>query len=570
MIERFATHEVTNQPPPLADYNLYATDRALAEAVEREGAAWAHEGLTDLGGRLGRADTLALGEAANRHPPELRVVDRQGRRVDRVEFHPAWHELMALAMGAGLHGGPWADPRPGAHVARAAAYLLYGQVENGTQCPITMTYGGIPVLRREAWLPSPWLPALLSRRYDPRLAPVGEKAGALVGMGMTEKQGGSDVRTNTTRAEPVSGGGRGREYRLVGHKWFLSAPMCDAFLVLAQAPGGLSCFFLPRVLPDGSLNALRLQRLKDKVGNRSNASSEAELHDAAAWLVGDEGRGVPTIIEMAAYTRLDCALGSAALMRQAVAQALHHAGHRRAFGRSLADQPLMRTVLADLALESEAATALALRVARTCDEEEAGGGTALRRLLTPVAKFWICKRGPAVAAEAMEVLGGNGYVEDWPLGRIYRETPLNSIWEGSGNVMCLDVLRTVAREPEAVEHLEAELAPARGGDRRLDRALAALRDDLVRPGAAEAGARRLVERLALALQGALLVRFAPPAVADAFCASRLGERWSGAFGTLPADLDLPALVARAAPTGSGIHFSTFGPGAAAAGERDAR
>jgi putative acyl-CoA dehydrogenase len=544
---RFATHEVTNQPPPLAGYNLYLTDRALVEAVAREGAGWAHGGLADLGARLGRAETLALGDLANRHPPELRLVDRHGRRRDEVEFHPAWHELMALGVAEGLHAAPWADPRPGAHVARAAAYLLHGQVESGTLCPLTMTYGGIPVLRREPWLPAAWLPALLSRRYDPRSLPVEAKAGALVGMGMTEKQGGSDVRTSTTRAEPVGGAGRGAEHRLVGHKWFLSAPMCDAFLVLAQAPGGLSCFFLPRLLPDGTRNALCLQRLKDKVGNRSNASSEVELQDAAAWLVGEEGRGVPTIIEMAAYTRLDCALGSAALVRQAVAQALHHAEHRRAFGRRLVEQPLMQNVLADLALESEAATVLALRLAATCDAADGTPEAALRRLLTPVAKYWVCKRGPAVAAEAMEVLGGNGYVEEAPLGRIYREMPVNSIWEGSGNVMCLDVLRTLAREPAAAARLDAELGLARGADARLDRAVAALREELARPEEAEARARRLVERLALTLQGALLVRGAPAAVADAFCASRLAGAWSGAFGTLPPGCDLRAVVARAMP-----------------------
>jgi putative acyl-CoA dehydrogenase len=547
--ERFVTHEVLNQPPPLVDYDLYSTDRALVEAVEREGAGWAHARLAAYGARMGQAETFALGELANRHPPELELFDRHGRRRDEVRFHPAWHELMRLLIAEGLHTGPWAEPRPGAHVARAAAYVLHGQVEAGTQCPTTMTYGAVPLLRRELDLAAVWLPRLFSRTYDPRSRPVAEKAGALVGMGMTEKQGGSDVRTNTTRAEPVAGGGRGGEHRLVGHKWFLSAPMCDAFLVLAQAPGGLSCFFLPRFTPDGEPNAIRLQRLKDKVGNRSNASSEVEFHGAAAWLVGDEGRGVATIIEMAAYTRLDCALGTAALMRQAVAQALHHAEHRQAFGRRLVEQPLMRNVLADLALESEAATALALRVARTLDGEDLPAEAALRRLLTPVAKYWVCKRGAALAGEAMEVLGGNGYVEDGPIGRIYREMPLNSIWEGAGNVMCLDVLRAFAQAPELVEILEAELAPARGGDARLDRALGTLRAELADRTGLEARARRLVERIALALQGALLVRFAPTPVADAFCASRLADDRGGAFGTLPPGIDVGAVIERAMPAG---------------------
>ncbi len=536
-----------NQAPPLENINLLTTDAALLEAVEREGAGWARAALTAFGEKLGRAETLRLGALANRHPPELHTHDRFGNRRDEVEFHPAWHELMALTAGQGVHCAPWADPRPGAHVARAAAYVLHAQVENGTQCPLTMTYAAIPVVRREAernaWLREAWLPRLLARRYDPRFAPIGQKDGALIGMGMTEKQGGSDVRANTTRAEPVGGG----EYRITGHKWFLSAPMCDAFLVLAQAPGGLSCFFMPRFTPDGKLNAVQIQRLKDKLGNKSNASSEVEFQGAFALLLGEEGRGVPTILEMGTYTRLDCAIGTSGLMRAAVAQALHHAAHRHAFGKLLVEQPLMKNVLADLAIESEAATALAMRLARAFDRQDSGEEAALRRLLTPAVKYWICKRGPVLAAEAMEVLGGNGYVEESPMPRIYREMPVNSIWEGSGNIMCLDVLRAAQKTPRALAMIEAELAAARGGDARLDRFATRLRQEMADATDVEARARRLTENLALAMQGALLVRFAPAAVADAFCASRLERDWGGAFGTLPRGTDFDAIIRRAQP-----------------------
>jgi putative acyl-CoA dehydrogenase len=542
----FATHEVFNQPPPLVDYDLFSSDRALGEAVRREGADWAVDGLGGFGRSLGRAEAIEWGFQANRAPPVLQTFDRYGQRRDAVEFHPAWHSLMALAVSEGVHTGPWAEPRPGAHVARAAQVYLQCQVEAGVQCPITMTYGVVPALRHQPEIAAEWLPRLYSRRYDPRLRPAAEKTGALMGMGMTEKQGGSDLRSNSTRAEPVEGGGPGKAYRLTGHKWFLSAPMCDAFLVLAQAPKGLSCFFLPRWTPDGQLNALRLQRLKDKLGNRANASSEVELQGAAAILVGEEGRGIPTIIEMATYTRLDCAVASAGLMRQALAQAVHHAQHRTAFQRHLVDQPLMVNVLADLALEAEAATALGLRMARAFDRPDDPGETAFRRVVTPAAKYWVCKRAVAFAGEAMEVLGGNGYVEESMMPRLYREMPVNSIWEGSGNVMCLDVLRALTRTPEAGDALRAELAPARGGDARLDRHLAGLDAALgARPD--EAGARRLSEMLVLALQAALLVRFAPPAVADAFCASRLDGERAGAFGTLPSGLDLHAIVDRASP-----------------------
>jgi putative acyl-CoA dehydrogenase len=542
----FATHEVMNQPPPLVDYDLFSSDRALQEAVRREGADWAEPRLAGFGQALGRAETIEWGFQANRNPPVLQSFDRYGQRRDAVEFHPAWHSLMALAIGEGVHTGPWAEPRPGAQVARAAQVYMQCQIEAGVQCPITMTYGVVPALRRQADIAAEWLPRLFSRRYDQRFRPAAEKTGALMGMGMTEKQGGSDLRSNSTRAEPVASGGPGQPYCLTGHKWFFSAPMCDAFLVLAQAPKGISCFFVPRWTPDGALNALRLQRLKDKLGNRSNASSEVEFERALGFLVGEEGRGIPIIIEMATYTRLDCAVAGAGLMRQALAQAVHHARHRTVFQRHLVDQPLMANVLADLALEAEAAMVLGLRMARAFDRQDDAGETAFRRLATPAAKYWVCKRSITFAGEAMEVLGGNGYVEDSMMPRLYREMPVNSIWEGSGNVMCLDVLRALERTPEAGEALRAELAAAKGGDPRLDRFAASLEASLqARPG--EAQARHLAERLVLALQASLLVRFAPAPVADAFCASRLDGAHGGAFGTLPAGLDLRAIVERAAP-----------------------
>ena len=543
MSDAFITHEVLNQPPPLLDYDLFTTDRALTEAVAREGAGWAAEGLAAFGRRLGSAEVIEAGVQANRNPPVLQAFDRYGHRRDMVEFHPAWHGLMSLAVGEGLHTSPWAEPRPGAHVARAAAFYMMGQVEAGVQCSMAMTYGAAPTLRHAPAIAAEWLPRLYSRRYDPGFRPAPEKAGALMGMGMTEKQGGSDLRSNATRAEPVAEGEGA--YRLVGHKWFFSAPMCDAFLVLAQAPGGLTCFFLPRWTPAGDLNAIRLRRLKDKLGNRSNASSEVEFQGALAWRVGEEGRGIATIIEMATYTRLDCILGSAGLMRQALSQAVHHAAHRTAFQRRLVDQPLMANVLADLALEVEAATALAMRLARAFDAQDDPAAIALRRLMTPAGKYWVCKRGPPLAAEAMEVLGGAGYVEEGPMPRLYRELPLNSIWEGSGNVMCLDVLRALGVAGVA-EALEAELTPARGGDARLDRSIdAAL--EVMRSPPGEAGARRLCELLVTTLQGALLMRFAPRAVAEGFCASRLGGGSGRAFGTLPDGVDQAAVIARAWP-----------------------
>jgi putative acyl-CoA dehydrogenase len=543
----FETHEVLNQPPPLEGYNLYATDRALREAVAREGAAWAHGGLSDFGALLGKPETIELGVLANRHSPELITYDRFGHRRDEVRFHPAWHAMMDIGVAQGVHSAPWVDPKPGAHVARAAGVIMLVQIEAGVQCPITMTYGAVPALRRVKQVAAPWLERVYSRTYDATFGPIEGKRGALIGMGMTEKQGGSDVRANSTRAEPADPKGPGGEYRITGHKWFLSAPMCDAFLVLAQAPGGLSCFFLPRWTPDGELNAIRINRLKDKVGNRSNASSEVEFLGARAWLAGDEGRGVPTILEMGNYTRLDCALGTAGLMRQAVAQAAHHAAHRTAFQRRLIDQPLMENVLADLAIESEAATALTLRLARAFDRQDDAGEAALRRLLTPATKYWVCKRGPMLAAEAMEVLGGNGYVEESMMPRIYREMPLSSIWEGSGNIMCLDVLRAAARTPDALDAYFAELDGAARTDRRLAKFTDALREDFADEAKDESRARRLVERVALAMQGALLVRHAPPAVADAFVATRLDGDRGYSFGTLPANGDCRAIVERALP-----------------------
>ena len=544
------THSVTNQPPPLADYDLFSTDHALEGAVAAEGAGWAAEGLKAFGTQLGKAETLALGELANRNPPILHSFDRFGHRIDELEFHPAWHDLMTLAVGQGLHSAPWAEPKPGAHVARAAGVYMMCQVEAGVQCPVTMTYGSVPALKRQPDIEAEWLPRIYSRTYDQRFRPGPEKAGALVGMGMTEKQGGSDLRANQTRAEPVGARGPGEAYRLTGHKWFFSAPMCDASLVLAQAEAGPTCFFLPRWTPDGERNAIRIQRLKDKLGNRSNASSEVEFDGAMAWAVGDEGRGIPTIIEMANYTRLDCALGTSGLMRQAVAQAAHHTSYRTVFQKKLIDQPLMQNVVADLAVEAEAAIRLALRLARAYDRPDDPGEAAFARLVTPAAKYWICKRGPMLAAEAMEVLGGNGYVEEGPMPRLYREMPVNSIWEGSGNIMCLDVLRAAGRSPDSLDAAMAELKSAAGADRRFDAFCTCLADDFAARAALEGQARRIVERLVLALQGALLLKHAKPAVADAFCASRLDSDHGGAFGTLPVGIDAGRIARAAAPLGA--------------------
>lgn len=543
-------HSVTNQSPPLVDYNLFSTDPVLAGIVAAEGADWATDGLTAFGEHLGQADTLAQGDLANRNPPILHAFDRYGRRLDEVEFHPAWHRLMAMAVGQGLHSAPWVEPQPGAHVARAAGVYLMCQVEAGVQCPVTMTYGAVPALKHQPEIAAEWLPRLYSRSYDQRFRPAAEKSGALIGMGMTEKQGGSDLRANITHADPVALRGQGQAYRLTGHKWFFSAPMCDAFLVLAQTAAGPSCIFLPRWMPDGERNAIRIQRLKDKLGNRSNASSEVEFAGAVGWLIGEEGRGIPTIIEMANYTRLDCALGSSGLMRQGLAQAAHHAAHRTAFQRKLMDQPLMQNVIADMAVEVEAATRLSLRLARAYDRPDNPFEAGFARLVTPAAKYWICKRGPMLAAEAMEVLGGNGYVEESPMPRLYREMPVNSIWEGSGNVMCLDVLRAVSRAPDGLASVLSELHTAQGGDRRFDQFCLKLSDDLADHTFHEGEARRLVERLILALQGALLITGGTAAIADAFCASRLDGESGRTFGTLPRGVDAGAIARGAAPLGA--------------------
>jgi putative acyl-CoA dehydrogenase len=541
------THEVLNQPPPLEGYNPFEADEVLRESVEREGAEWAAGDLRGFGMVCGRPDVIELGRLANENPPQLRTHDRFGHRIDEVEFHPSWHELMRLGVAHGVHAAPWRDPQPGAHVARGAAMMQLSQVEAGVLCPISMTYSAIPALRTEPELASEWESRFLSLEYDgERLVPAPDKKGSLCGMGMTEKQGGSDVRANTTVARPLDGGGPGTEYEITGHKWFMSAPMCDAFLVLAQAEGGLSCFLMPRFTPDGERNRIHIQRLKHKLGNRSNASSEVEFRGAWARLVGEEGRGVRTIIEMVNHTRLDCALGSAAGMRWGTAQAIHHSTHRSAFGKELASQPLMQNVLADLAIESEAATISAMRLARAYDESIAGDerATEFKRIANAVLKYWICKRGPMHAVEALECLGGNGYVEESGMPRLYREAPLASIWEGSGNVQCLDVLRGMARTPKAIEAFFGEIDEVAGADHRLDQFAAELREELADLEGIETRARRVVEWMALALQGSLLVRYGDQAVADAFCASRLEGDAGRAFGTLPAGVDFERIIDR--------------------------
>jgi putative acyl-CoA dehydrogenase len=538
------THEVLNQPPPLEGYDLFREDRVLTEALAREGASWAEEHVGAFGRLVGRPETIRLGFLANEHPPRLRTHDRYGNRIDDVEFHPAWHELMRLAIGNGVAALPWREPRPGAHVARSSLLYLLSQIEAGVLCPMSMTYAAVPALRAAPAIADEWVPRLTSLEYDPRAVPASGKPGAVCGMAMTEKQGGSDVRANTTRARRIAGG----EFEITGHKWFCSAPTSDAFLVLAQTERGLSCFLLPRWTPAGERNRFHLQRLKDKLGNRSNASSEVEFDGAWAELVGEEGRGIATIIEMVNHTRLDCVTGAAAGMRQAIAQAAHHVAHRSAFGKRLADQPLMRNVVADLAIESEAATVTTMRLARGYDESaESTRERAFVRIATAIAKFWICKRAPAHAAEALECLGGNGFVEESMMPRLYREAPLNSIWEGSGNVICLDVLRAMARSPESLEAFFAEVDLARGSDRRLDAFIDHVRGELREPAEIEARARRIVERLALALEASLLVRHGDPAIADAFLASRIAGDAGLAFGTLPQGLDLGRILERATP-----------------------
>ncbi len=549
------THTVFNQAPPLEGLDVFASNTPLVEAVEREGAGWVRERASALGRVVGGEPQQSWGRLANENRPVLHTHDRYGHRIDEVEFHPAWHQLMRLGVEHELHSLPWTSEEPFAHTARAAMYMTAMQAEAGFACPITMTFAVVPALRTQPELAAEWEPLVTASTYDPRSLPAAEKGSAIAGMAMTEKQGGSDVRANTTVARPLNGGGAGAEYELTGHKWFCSAPMSDIFLVLAQTDDGLSCFLLPRILPDGSRNAFHIQRLKDKLGNHSNASSEIELHGAWARMVGEPGRGVPTIIEMVGHTRLDCVIGTAAGMRVGVVGATHHAAHRSAFGKKLIDQPLMRNVLADLCLESEATTALAMRLARAYDEahsdaeqgEDSSDAQLFKRLATAVGKYWACKRAPNHAFESLECLGGAGYVEESGMPRLYREAPLASIWEGSGNVMSLDVLRALTRSPRSLEVFLAEVEQARGADRRLDESVAGLEAQFADPVTLETRARRVVESMALCLQASLLVRSAPPAVADAFCASRLGGDGGLEYGTLPAGCDFEGIIARSRP-----------------------
>ncbi|MCP1576240.1 putative acyl-CoA dehydrogenase [Herbaspirillum rubrisubalbicans] len=547
------THDISNQAPDLCDYNLYRNDAALVEAVQREGAHWHDCTLASQGEVLGTAEMSELAALANQHSPVLRTHDRTGHRIDVVDFHPAWHTLLEQLRRAGLHALPWMQPGDGAHAARAAGYFLHAQVEAGSLCPTTMTFAAIPVLQQEAALFAQLRTRLFSREHDGRDLPMMHKRSILIGMGMTEKQGGSDVRSNASVAMPADAlqQGRGAAYLLTGHKWFFSAPMCDAHLMLARTENGLSCFFVPRWLPDGKRNPVLIQRLKDKLGNRSNSSSEVEFEEALGIMVGEDGRGIPTIIEMANHTRLDCVIGSAALMRQALVQAIHHARHRSAFGRLLAEQPLMRAVLADLALESEAATMLMLRLAHAFDAPDDPLQRAWKRIVTPAAKFWICKRALEFTGECMEVWGGNGYVENGPMARLYREAPVNSIWEGSGNVMCLDVLRAIEREAEGFALLLMALDDAAAVHPALAQRVRDLKQWLAAPEEQrQAGARRLVQQLVLALQMMLMLRHAPGESAEAFLASRCDRDGGRVYGTLAATslATQQAILQRAWPT----------------------
>jgi len=536
-----ATHEVTNQPPPFGGHNAWTSDPILREAVAREGGAWIEERARGMGELVASERVQLLAYQANRFTPELKTHDRAGHRIDRVEYHPAYHELMSLAFGAGLHSLAWTVDREGAFVARAALNYLWNQGENGVACPVTMCFAGVQVLRNEPALAVEWEPKIVAEDYDPRPIHIADKRAATIGMAMTEKQGGSDLRTNSTTAQPAGDGA----YLLTGHKWFCSAPMSDGFLTLARTNAGITCLLVPRSLPDGTRNRFLIQRLKDKVGNRSNASSEIEYDGTWARVVGVEGRGIATIIEMAHLTRFDIVVANAGMMRAGLAQALHHCEHRSAFGKRLAEHPLMQNVLADLALEWEAATLLALRLARAFDAgKEDERERHFARIVTPVAKYWVCKRINALAVEAMECLGGGGYVEESPLARLYREAPVNGIWEGSGNVISLDVLRSIAREPASVEAFFAELADAASSEPRLASVAEALKSELADTATLETRARRIVEEMAIALQAALMVRYAPNAVAGAFIATRLDGDWGACFGTLPASVDSAALIRR--------------------------
>ena len=554
MAGRFSTHDVLNQPPPFEDMNLFTSDAALMEAVEREGGGDALKALAAFGAVTGSAEAFERGRLANEHTPQLATHDRQGRRRDTVTFHPAYHTLMRTSCAEGLHSSVWSHlAKPGAarvagaNVARAGAFYMAAQMEAGHCCPITMTNAAVPVLLQQPDIAAEWVPRILPYAYDPSFAPAEGKAAVTLGMGMTEKQGGTDVRAATTTAERVRGGGPGGEYTVTGHKWFMSAPMSDAFLVLAQAPDGLTCFLMPRFLPDGSVNALRLQRLKDKLGNRSNASSEVEFHGAYARAIGEEGRGVATIIEMVTHTRLDCAIASAGLMRFALANAVHHAEHRTVSQKKLVDQPLMQQVLADLALDVEAATALAFRLARSFDRADDPRASAWRRLMTPVTKYWVCKIAPTLAAEAMECLGGNGYVEEAPLARLYREVPVNAIWEGSGSVMALDVLRVLQREPDAVQIVMDDLAVAAANDPHLRRAHERIEGLLHEPKLLDLRGRTLVEALATLAAATILKAHAPAAVADAFIATRVSGDPRQTYGQGLEHADVRAIIARASP-----------------------
>jgi len=542
-----ATHEVVNQPPALENYNLYEQDVALQEAVKREGAGKAESELKSFGAFAGDAETIDLGFRANNNKPAFNTHDRFGHRIDEVDFHPSYHELMRIAFENGLHSSPWTNPGKGAHVTRAAKYYMHSQVEAAHCCPVTMTFAAIPSIRKQPELASLWESRVLANTYDPRNVPDSQKNSVTIGMAMTEKQGGSDVRANSTLAYPTGANGPGQAYELVGHKWFVSAPMCDAFLVLAQASGGLSCFLMPRWRPDGTKNPWQIQRLKNKMGNVANASSEVELRGALAWMIGEEGRGVPTIIEMVAMTRFDCMIGSSAGMRQAVAQATHHCRHRSAFGNRLSDQPLMQNVLADLALENEAALTYTMRIARALDNQDQEHERLLARLATPVGKYWICKRTPNHAYESMECIGGSGVMEDCIMPRLFRESPVNAIWEGSGNVQCLDTLRAIQKEPETLDAFFLEAAEAKGADRRFDQSLAQLQNDFADISDFQYRARNLVDRMALTLQASLLLRNGDKAVADAFCASRLQSNGGMNYGNLPSGTDAAAIIKRATP-----------------------
>ncbi len=560
------THSVFNQTPPLEGIDVFSSNLPLVEALQREGGGWARERAAELGRFVGGKPQQWWGRQANENKPILRTHDRYGNRIDEVEFHPAWHRLMQMGIENELHSLPWTSSEAAAQVARAGLYMTAMQAEAGFACPITMTFAVVPALRATPALAAEWEPLVTANTYDPRLVPAAQKGSAISGMAMTEKQGGSDVRANTTVARPLNGGGAGAEYEITGHKWFCSAPMCDIFLVLAQTDDGLSCFLMPRVLPDGTRNPFHIQRLKDKLGNHSNASSEVELHGTWARMLGEPGRGVPTIIEMVGHTRLDCVIGAAAGMRAGVVAATWHAAHRSAFGKRLIEQPLMRNVLADLCIESEAATMLAMRLARAYDEAgpESGAGSGsgsesgagsddlsdahlFKRLATAVGKYWVCKRAPNHAFESLECLGGNGYVEESGMPRLYREAPLASIWEGSGNVMSLDVLRALVRTPRSLEVFLREVNEAKGADARLDAHLLKLEGQFADPATLETRARRVVEAMALALQGSLLVRHGDPAVADAFCAARLDGDCGLEYGTLPPGSDFETIVARGRP-----------------------